>query len=103
MWKRQSHLRKSSCFYRSDIEGAWQVYQKECQIQDRFPSDSCCVHLMRELGSGQDIAKLDERMYFPQTLLSLQSYFEFISPRRPCKGLGLTFDKWRETFPPFSK
>ena len=47
----------------SDIEGAWQIYQSECQTQDRFPSDSCCVHLMRELGSSQDIVKLDELSY----------------------------------------
>ena len=57
---------KVSCFlwvYRSDVEGAWQVYQRECQPQDRFPSDSCCVHMLRELGSTQDIAKLNERMF----------------------------------------
>lgn len=69
MWKCQRHLlMKGFVFYRSDVEGAWQVYKKECQSQDRFPSDSCCVHLMRELGSSQDIVKLDERMYFPRTL-----------------------------------
>ncbi|CAB3985562.1 Leucine-rich PPR motif-containing, mitochondrial [Paramuricea clavata] len=44
----------------SDVEGAWEVYQKECQSLDKFPSYSCCVHLMRELGSSKDIAKLDE-------------------------------------------
>jgi hypothetical protein len=55
------YLHVSVC--RSDIEGAWQVYKKECQILERFPSDSCCVHLMRELGSSRDIVKLDERMF----------------------------------------
>ncbi|XP_046859634.1 leucine-rich PPR motif-containing protein, mitochondrial-like [Xenia sp. Carnegie-2017] len=43
-----------------DIEGAWEIYKNECQSIGRFPSDSCCVHLMRDLGSIQDVPKLEE-------------------------------------------